>query len=641
MEKLTVQIAKLVGTPNQHSWSQVHSFIPEEEEKKRERGILLAVISFSGEEGVEAVATGREILSRFHEEYYGETETKIFTRLQQAVEEVYQEFSLSERKLSREAGSRLAGEIITAAFVENIAYLTIKGGGRILLKRGETVQTLLEGNEEKLATASGYLEEGDLIMLGTNLLFEVIPQGGLRAALNNETPEEVAEAMAPLIHGQAQMARAASLVVKVKKEEGLAEEIGEISTPEEKAPQEAQSVIAGMTQKLKTLLEKVPFKLPQVVGRIYLRQREKELKQKKMVLTVAVILILLLGASIVLGSRERGLHQRQEQFVEISSQVEAALEEGEGLKELNPLKAKEILLPLQSKITEMEKLVVETEKLAEIKKRYEQVLTQVVKEHEFSDLPVFFDLSLVREGGRGDKMSLFRSSGAILDFQNKRIFGFDLSQKSIEVLAGGDELNGASSITLYNEAVYVLTEKGILEIKTKTKRTNLVIEKNEEWGEIIALGAFGGNLYLVDKSGIIWRYPVSEAGFGSKQKWFGAGVSPDLSGIISMAIDGSIWLLRNDNKILKFTRGAPDAFSISGLDKELSSPQSFYNDDETSKIYVLDKGNARLLVLGKSGEYQGQYLWPGIKEATDLVVNEAEKKILLLKEDKVYEIKID
>lgn len=630
MEKLTVQIAKLVGTPNQHSWSQVHSFIPEEEEKKRKRGILLAVISFSGEEGVEAVATGREILSRFHEEYYGETETKIFTRLTQAVEEVNEEFF-----------SRFAGEIITAALVENIAYLVVKGRGRILLKRGDAVQTLLEGNEKKLATASGYLEEGDLIILGTNLLFEVIPQGGLRAALNNETPEEVVEAMAPLIHGQIQMARAASLVAKVKKEEGMAEEIGEISASEEKAPQEAQSVIAGITEKLKILLERVPLKFPQVVGRIYLRQREEELKQKKMVLTVAVILILLLGASIVLGSRQRGLHQRQEQFAEISSQVEAALEEGEGLKELNPLKAKEILLPLQSKIMEMEKLVVETEKLAEIKKRYEQALAQVVKEHEFSELPVFFDSGLVREGGRGDKMSLFRSSGAILDSKNKRVFGFDLSQKSIEVLAGGDELNGASSITLYNEAVYVLTEKGILEIKTKTKRTNLVIEKDEEWGEISALGAFGGNLYLVDKSGIIWRYPVSETGFGSKQKWFGTGVSPDLSGIISMAIDGSVWLLRDDGQILKFTRGAPDAFSISGLDKDLSSPQSIYNDDETSKIYVLDNGNARLLVLGKSGEYQGQYLWPGIKEATDLVVNEAEKKILLLKEDKVYEIKID
>lgn len=630
MEKLTVQIAKLVGTPNQNSWSQVHSFIPEEEEKKSKRGFLLAIISFSGEEGVEAVATGREILSRFHEEYYGETETKIFSRLTQAVEEVNEEFSQPERKL----------EIITAALVENIAYLVIKGGGRILLKRGEAVQTLLEGNEEKLATASGYLEEGDFLMLGTNLLFEVIPQGGLQAALNNETPEEVVEAMAPLIHGQSQMARAASLVAMVKKEEGMAEEIGAVSVPEEKAPQ-AQSAIAGITEKLKTFFGRVPFKLPQAVGRIYLRQREKELKQKKMVLTVAIILILLLGASIVFGSRQRGLHQRQQQFAEISSQVGAALEEGEGLKELNPLKAKEILLPLQSKITELEKLGIETQKLTEVKKRYEQVLTQVVKEHEFSDLPVFFDLSLIREGGRGDKMSLYRTAGAILDSKNKRVFGFDLSQKSIEVLAGGDELNGASSITLYNEAVYVLTEKGILEVKTKTKRTNLVIEKDEEWGEISALGAFGGNLYLVDKSGVIWRYPVSESGFGAKQKWFGAGVSPDLSGIVSMAIDGSVWLLRNDNKILKFTRGAPDAFSVSGLDKDLNSPQSFYNDDETSKIYVLDKGNSRILVLGKTGEYQGQYLWSGMREATDLVVNEAEKKILLLKEDKVYEIKID
>ena len=185
-----------------------------------------------------------------------------------------------------------------------------------------------------------------------------------------------------------------------------------------------------------------------------------------------------------------------------------------------------------------------------------------------------------------------------------------------------------------------MTDKGIVEVKTETKRSNLVIEKDEEWGEIVGLGAFGGNLYLADKAGMIWRYPVSETGFGSKQKWLGSGVSPDLSEVVSMAIDGSIWLLMRDGKILKFTRGAPDAFGYSGLDKDLDKPQALYSDDEIENLYLLDRGNSRILVLAKSGEYQGQYLWSGISQASDLVVSETEKKILLLVNDKVYVIEI-
>src|SRR4030042_3299186 len=139
---------------------------------------------------------------------------------------------------------------------------------------------------------------------------------------------------------------------------------------------------------------------------------------------------------------------------------------------------------------------------------------------------------------------------------------------------------------------------------------------------------------------MIWRYPSAEWGFGAKQKWFGSGVSPDLSAVVSIGIDGSIWLLREEGKILKFTQGAPDAFGYSGLDKEIEKPQAIFIDDETENLYLLDRGNSRVIILAKSGEYRGQYLWPGMSQATDLVVSETEKKILLLVNDKVYVIEI-
>jgi hypothetical protein len=630
MGKLTVKIAKLVGTPDQNSWSQVHSFIPEDEEKRKKRGILLAVFSFSNGEGTEAVATGRELLSRFHEEYYGETEAKVFACLKTAITKIDEEFTRPERHL----------EIAACVIIENLAYLAVKGRGKILLKRKSVFQTLIEGNEIEIETASGQIKEGDLMLLGTSFLFQVLPEGRLKAALANETPEEVVEAMAPTILGQKEMARASSLVALIQAEK---EEVEPESTElkAEKPPLVAPKFQPrAFLNEIKERLSQVPSKLPRGVSRLYLRQKEREIKQKKMILTVAVILIILLTVSVAFGSRSHEMNQKKQKFEAISSQIETAIQEGEALKELNPMKAKETLLQAQGLVNDLEELGVEKEKLAEIKNRFEQALATVVKEHELTEVPVYYDLSLIRDQGRGEKMALDGDQGVILDTQEKRLFSFNLGRKSIDVLAGGDELTGASLVTVYNDRAYVLTEKGILEVEIESKKTNLVIEKDEEWGKILDLGAFGSNLYLVDEKGMIWRYPRAETGFGSKQNWFGSGVSPDLSGVVSMGIDGSIWLLRDDGKILKFTRGAPDPFGYSGLDKEVVNPQALYLDEETENLYLLDRGNSRILVLAKSGEYQGQYLWSGMSQATDLVVSEAEKKILLLVNDKVYVIEI-
>jgi len=577
------------------------------------------------------VATGRELLSRFHEEYFGETETKVFTRLKTAITKIDEEFTRPERNL----------EIVACVIVENLAYLAVKGKGKILLKRDSAFQTLVEGDEIEIKTASGQIKEGDLILLGTSFLFQILPEERLRAALASETPEEVVEAMAPTILGQKEMSRTSSLVALIEKEKKEVE-LEPIETKTEKPPLVSFKIQPrALLKGIKERLSQVPLKLPKGVGRVYLRQKERELKQKKMILTVAVILIILLGVSVVFGSRTREMSQKKQKFEEISSQIETAIQEGEALRELNSVKAKESLLQAQGLVNELEELAVEKERLAEIKSRFEQILATVVKEHELTEVPVYYDLSLVRDQGRGEKMALYHDQGVILDPQGKRLFGFNLSRKSIDVLAGGDDLEGASLATIYSDWAYVLTDKGILEIETESKRTNLVIEKDEEWGKIVGLGAYGSNLYLVSKEGMIWRYPSSESGFGAKQEWFGSGVSPDLSAVISMGIDGSIWLLKEDGKILKFTQGAPDAFGYSGLDKDSEKPQALYNDDEIENLYLLDRGNTRILVLAKSGEYRGQYLWSGMNQANDLVVSEAEKKILLLVNDKVYEIEIE
>ena len=161
MQNFSVQAAKIVGTPSQKTWSQVHTFFPEDSLKKEKRGILLAVLSFAGiGEGIEALSVGREILLRLHEEYYGQTEVPVLEQLRKAVGRVCQEFAQEEQKL----------EICAGVLLGDVLYLAISGGGQVWLKRQDALGRVLEGNGE-VVDGSGLLEEGDVLVLGTSSFF--------------------------------------------------------------------------------------------------------------------------------------------------------------------------------------------------------------------------------------------------------------------------------------------------------------------------------------------------------------------------------------------------------------------------------------------------------------------------------------
>src|SRR3989344_8932795 len=118
---LNLIIAKLTGIPNESGWSQVHDFTPEDSEKVRTRGRLFAVVSTKrGEVGVEAITSGRELIARLHEEYFGDIEAKPFSALSAATGKVISEFKNSYGEV----------EIVACAIVGDVVFSFAGGGGR-------------------------------------------------------------------------------------------------------------------------------------------------------------------------------------------------------------------------------------------------------------------------------------------------------------------------------------------------------------------------------------------------------------------------------------------------------------------------------------------------------------------------------
>jgi hypothetical protein len=606
---MKLEVVKIVSAPTRGNWSQVHVFTPEDEEKLQKRGQIFAVfclknVAFQSEEEIASV--GKEIISRFHEEYYGFLENTAFSQLKKAQEQVLKEI-LSEAKI----------EIISGAAIENVFYLGITGLGKIILSRRGKTGFILQGEEDLIKMASGFLQSGDIFILGTKNFFEIIPFSTIETALKSGSAQRAGEILTPLVLGK-EDGLASALILGAKEEEEKLEESRVLVTQPEKR-KEIKKTIADLFLKIKRAITQPPPEKP-----------------KKSYFTVALILLLILGVSMVFGSKERKKQEQEKKIEAVLEQVKAKKEEGEALLSLNPTRAREILKEAEVILSQIEKKKITSPQLEEVKKELKNSLDSVLKEYTVEE-KLFFDLELIKKGAKGSDMVLTEEQLVFLDSQNLAVYSLGIKNKNALILAGGEQLKDCLKIATFGNRVYILGPQGVLEgkLKTQNEKLEMVVEKDKDWEEVKDLAIFAGNLYLLDKKGI-WIYPASGEGFGGKKGWL---KNPgDFSQAEEMIIDGAIWVIKKDVGVEKYLRGDKETFRIEGLDKPFLWPFGLYTSPDEERLYILDRGNSRIVVLDKNGQYYSQYKNPQITSAQSLVVSEKEGKIFILQAGKIYEI---
>jgi hypothetical protein len=240
----------------------------------------------------------------------------------------------------------------------------------------------------------------------------------------------------------------------------------------------------------------------------------------------------------------------------------------------------------------------------------------------------------------GERLALYKKNVSILDSKNKTIYQLSLDSKAGEAVAGDKDANDAKFIAIGTKIYFYTDKDGVKEIDSVTKKTKTIIKKDEAWGGVGDLAAFGSNLYLLDKTnGLIIKFVGTDDGFSSGQAYLAKDVKPDFSKSISLTIDGAVWVLNSDGTVVKFIQGRPDNFSPSGIEPSLSKPTRIFTSEDTKNVYFLESSKNRIVVLGKDGVYQAQYLWSGAP-ASDLIVLEDSKKILLLSGSKIYSLNL-
>ncbi len=622
--------AKITAMPGPSGWSQVHDFKPEDPGKLSLRGHLFVAIATKRAEGlggIDTISAGRELISRIHEEYFGDLTLKPFNALKNSVEKVVAEFTENWGEV----------EIAACSFVDGVVYSAAFGGAEVTVSRQGVLGTILKSSVSGVVSASGYPQEGDVILLATRLFHEKIPQGIVKAALSANTPEEAVENFGPEVRVGG-IGSLACVVIKFGKA-GEPQIFVQNETPSvanKTKTAEVENKIGTVYRKFTALITAYTQKMP---GReIYVKPMvddETSAQSKKTTFSVALVLLFILGISVVFGIQQKKARDLKAKYQTILVSARNQIDEAISLASISPDRSRELFVDTEAKLKSLEEMNVKDAEIENLKGKIEESRSAILGEYNLPS-ELFFDLSLLSSGFKGDEISVSSKNIYVLDKSGNKIVKVDLSSKKSGVVAGPSVIESASNLASYEDRAFVVMGDGVYEVSsTKTK----VIEKTWQ-GEAFIKG-FAGNLYVLDKSAnAIYRYSGLGKGFGTQQAWLSSSSTPDFSQVRQWVVDGSIYVLGSGAKVVKFSLGSPQTFSLKGVLPEIGLVDAIYASEDVEDVYFLDRAGKRIVVTDKKGVYKAQYKAPELAGATKIAVSESDKKIIYLSGDKLFSIEL-
>jgi len=597
---LEIKIAKIVGAGNHNLWSQVHAFTPQSEDPKMKLGSLVAVFSLESKiEGLEVASFGMEIIQRFHETFYSAASADILQNLKDGVGKTCEEF-----KEKVNLG-------ITCASVGGtplVVYGACKTGSAYILRDGILASLLLA--ETGKESVSGYLKAGDVIIIGTADFFKFVSEPVLEGILLNSDLEKIQEELATIIGTVEHNASCGAAVIAVQEK---------YVEPQK----ETKNIIDTIKQKL------MPVKKNPV--HIYLAKTGSKAGRKKVSLSAAIILLGLLCVSIILGFGKRNTQKTQELEQSLFSKASFDYEQGRQLSSINPVRAKDLFAQAKVSLDQIpgDKLQDQVKALTE---KINQAMQGSLGQYQ-TEATLFLDLNLIKNSFIAAKMAYDEGVAAILDTKNGSIITIELDSKKGTTLVGSPELKNAKLIGQTPNFVFWLDNQNLTLVDGDTGDA-IATKKIDGLGKISDLVGFSGNAYLLGNSQI-YKFTALDKSISDKQNYL-IKDDDNLSDGVSMAIDGSVWVITKYGDIYKYTRGLVDSFYLQGLDKPFSQDLVLFTDKECDNLYVLDRKNTRVVVIDKKGIYKKSYVWPGIAGVANLAVSETLKKIYLLSGSRLY-----
>ncbi len=175
-------------------------------------------------------------------------------------------------------------------------------------------------------------------------------------------------------------------------------------------------------------------------------------------------------------------------------------------------------------------------------------------------------------------------------------------------------------------------------ISKSTERKSTAITNDDLWENGIGIGSYLGNLYVLDPQKGVIKFVKSGNSYSDSNY---IREAPDLEKAVGLTIDGAIYILFSDGSIKKFSKGAEDAFKLSGLTSPLSSPSKIYTTADLDNLYILEPKSSRIVILEKNGTFVKEVSSNVLNKAKDLQIAEDGKTAYILSDNKLYSLPLE
>ncbi|MCX6759567.1 MAG: hypothetical protein NT012_03335 [Candidatus Nealsonbacteria bacterium] len=220
---------------------------------------------------------------------------------------------------------------------------------------------------------------------------------------------------------------------------------------------------------------------------------------------------------------------------------------------------------------------------------------------------------------------------------------FKLSSDLTLATARVIEINKKFSLAtpLSDSVIFFSKPNQIIILKENQFSETIYLEELSSAFDFTSFASYRSHLYFLDaKNGQIVRYPfVSELIWGTPESW----LSPEPSTALdfkSMAVDGSIWILTEENAIERYHAGKLQETIDLDIFPYPKTFSKIFTSSQHPYLYLLEPAQKRIVIIDKSGQIIGQYQSEKFDNLLDFSVSEDGKTIWLLNGLTLYQINI-
>lgn len=360
---------------------------------------------------------------------------------------------------------------------------------------------------------------------------------------------------------------------------------------------------------------------------------------------VALVLVAVLVAGFAYSIHG---HQAQARQARIESLLQQAVhDQQQASQQTSPVVAQAFLLAAQARLRDAQSAGLDATRATQEANAITQTRDKALKIDLLNNVDV---LGTIPPAPQGVTPRLFMGNGQLYVLTDA-LYRLEANGNTlVRLLASGDVVGGKPVGTLLGAAwgngspiAFDATSAYVFDPTAASWTREPLGTFGTGYSDITAANGFEGNLYMLSPStGQILKFR-SGAFSAQPEDWTGGLASSDLRGAADMQIDGHIFVLLKDGRILDFYMAALSATLNPAVTPPISNAVALSEQPNRPYFYVAD-GNNRILRLSRNGTLVQQFMsapgQPSLSGIRDLTVDDVLGTGYVLTNNELIEVRL-